>query len=551
MALGRRWEACRTSLGKAFLLLLGAAQTAGRWLADLYGRRQALGFVIVVAATFALGLTLGSAISMWTDAPKPAPERMALLPMEPPEVLALPPAVSSSGETSEVTAPPSEPPRIAITAEPLPDAIARAPAQHAQPPSPAVASAAPAARTPHHPPVYSGERRHAAAPEEPPAELAEAPSQASPAPEPAAAPASIDGPARLVINAPEADAVQPAEIPSAVPQSHQATPSAPPAETARPQAPGLVINGAAPLTGPTNSSPQVASQTLPEAAPQLSLQESATQEAPAEVAEAVQPAPRQAQPHPPPQGQSWQRNAVQLASFPSGPVIALVIDDVGLNRPGARRSIALPPPVTLALMTYAEGLESLAGKARAAGHELMVHMPMQPIDDEYNAGEKVLTTGLSREELIQRINWGLDRFPGYVGINNHMGSRFTANAEGMATVMEVLKQRGLLFLDSRTVGHSLGVSAARSAGVPVVARDIFIDHEQTPGFIAQQLRALEELAVQRGYAIGIGHPHVVTLEALENWIPQAKARGIAFVPVSAILSLQERHLAAQAAGSSG
>jgi hypothetical protein len=243
---------------------------------------------------------------------------------------------------------------------------------------------------------------------------------------------------------------------------------------------------------------------------------------------------------------AWQRNAVQLAGLPSGPAVAVVIDDVGLNRPGANRSIALPPPVTLAMMTYADGLPDLARRARAAGHELMVHMPMQPIDAEYNAGIKVLTVGLEPDQLQERIEWGLGRFEGFVGINNHMGSRFTTNAPGMATVMAELKRRGLMFLDSRTVGHSLGVDAARQAGVPVVARDIFIDHEQESGYIRGQLQALETLARQRGYAVGIGHPHVATLAELERWIPEARARGVTFVPVSAILDLQERSLAAHA-----
>ena len=245
---------------------------------------------------------------------------------------------------------------------------------------------------------------------------------------------------------------------------------------------------------------------------------------------------------------AWRRNAVQLAGLPSGPAIAIVIDDVGLNRPGANRSIALPPPVTLAMMTYADGLPGLAQRARAAGHELLVHVPMQPIDVEYNAGVKVLTVGLERQKLVDRIDWGLGRFEGYVGINNHMGSRFTTDAVGMETVMAELKRRGLMFLDSKTVGGSLGVEAAQRAGVPVVARDIFIDHDQDPGFIAAQLRALEDLAQRRGYAIGIGHPHAATLEALESWIPEAQARGVSFVPVSAILGLQERSLAAHAAG---
>lgn len=262
--------------------------------------------------------------------------------------------------------------------------------------------------------------------------------------------------------------------------------------------------------------------------------------------------PDAAPPEAEPRTAAWQTNAVQLAALPDGPAIALVIDDVGLSRPGAKRAIALPAPVTLALMTYAEGLPSLAEQARAAGHELLVHMPMQPIDEEYNPGPNVLKADLPEEELLARIAWGLDRFAGYVGVNNHMGSRFTTDPDGMALVMTALKERGLMFLDSRTVGNSLGEAAARGAGVPTVSRDIFLDHEQTPEFVGAQLRRLEDIALRRGFAIGIGHPHAVTLEALERWIPAAKARGIGLVPITAILDLQEkRNLAAKVAEPAG
>ena len=204
------------------------------------------------------------------------------------------------------------------------------------------------------------------------------------------------------------------------------------------------------------------------------------------------------------------------------------------------------------MMTYAEGLPALAASARRAGHELLVHMPMQPIDEAYDPGPNVLKTGLPDQELLGRIDWGLGRFEGYVGINNHMGSRFTTDADGMALLMTALKERGLMFLDSRTVRDSLGRAAAHGAEVPIASRDIFLDHERTPAFVSEQLQRLEEIALRRGYAVGIGHPHAVTLEALERWIPEARERGISFVPVTAIPKLRERRdLAARPAEAAG
>lgn len=245
----------------------------------------------------------------------------------------------------------------------------------------------------------------------------------------------------------------------------------------------------------------------------------------------------------------WQQHAV-VAPPPDGrPMIAIVLDDLGVNRRGARGAIALPAPLTLAFMTYAEGLPEMTAAARAAGHELMLHVPMQPVSEAMDPGPNVLSAALPRAELLQRLAWGLDRFEGYVGINNHMGSRFTASPEGMALVMGELKARGLLFLDSLTAGNSVAGALAAETGVPYAVRDVFLDNEpDDPLAIRRQLSLLEEAARQRGYAIGIGHPHDATLAALAEWIPQMQARGFALVPLSAVVRHREQIAAQQAAG---
>src|SRR3990170_146825 len=175
----------------------------------------------------------------------------------------------------------------------------------------------------------------------------------------------------------------------------------------------------------------------------------------------------------------------------------------------------------------------MTGQARRAGHELMLHVPMEPMSAAMDPGPNVLSGALPRAELLQRLAWGLDRFEGYVGINNHMGSRFTASPEGMALVMGALKERGLLFIDSLTAGNSVAGQLAARSGVPYAVRDVFLDNEPAdPAAIHRQLALLEETARERGYAIGIGHPHDGTVAALAQWIPEMQARGFALVPVS-------------------
>ncbi len=232
---------------------------------------------------------------------------------------------------------------------------------------------------------------------------------------------------------------------------------------------------------------------------------------------------------------AWRRHAVEVSAVGERPAIAIVLDDLALNLPNTRKAIDLPAPLSMAFMTYGYDLERLTRSAKEAGHELLVHMPMEPRDRSTDPGPNVLTTGMSEADLAHRIDWGLSRFEGYVGINNHMGSRFTASAREMAQVMAALKQRGLMFLDSQTVSDSVGGQVAEASGVPFARRDVFIDNTPEAARIRAQLKKLERLASRRGYAVGIGHPYSETIEVLEAWIPEAKARGFVFVPISNIV----------------
>lgn len=216
------------------------------------------------------------------------------------------------------------------------------------------------------------------------------------------------------------------------------------------------------------------------------------------------------------------------------PQIAIVLDDMGPNRHETRRAMSLPAPVTFAFLPYADDVASLAATARAAGHELLVHVPMQPLGDA-DPGPHALRVGQAAAEIAGNLDWNLSRFTGYIGINNHMGSRFTQDEKGMAIVAGILKARGLVFLDSRTIAGSKAETVARQAGVPVLSRDVFLDHDEDGAKVTLELDRLEHLARQNGVAIAIGHPHPQTLDILEKWIPQAQARGFSLVPLSAIL----------------
>ncbi|MBL6957718.1 MAG: divergent polysaccharide deacetylase family protein [Rhodospirillales bacterium] len=229
----------------------------------------------------------------------------------------------------------------------------------------------------------------------------------------------------------------------------------------------------------------------------------------------------------------------QMAALSPGPdirpVIVLVIDDMGVDQKRSAKIIALKGPLTLSFLTYARDLARQTAAARKAGHELMLHVSMEPQSKSVDPGPNVLLVGLDSAELRRRLVWGLDRFQGFVGINNHMGSKFTGNADGMQVVMDVLKERRLFFLDSRTSGRTVGAKLARLAGVPVVERNIFLDNVNDEAAVLARLAETERLARRQGVAIAIGHPRDGTLKALGKWLPQVDSKGFRLLPITAVI----------------
>jgi len=237
---------------------------------------------------------------------------------------------------------------------------------------------------------------------------------------------------------------------------------------------------------------------------------------------------------------AWLRFAVSPPPAIAGrAMVAIVLDDLGLDRKRTERAVGLPAPLTLSFMTYAEALPHQTALARAAGHELLLHVPMEPLDSHLDSGPNSLRIGLTREETLERLRWGLDRFSGYVGINNHMGSRFTGDAAAMTPVIEELHARGLLFLDSRTSAATVGEALARRLGVPTVARNVFLDDENSAPAIAARLGDLEQTARRKGAAVAIGHAHDATLAGLAAWLPGLAEKRLVLVPLSTIVRENE------------
>lgn len=217
-----------------------------------------------------------------------------------------------------------------------------------------------------------------------------------------------------------------------------------------------------------------------------------------------------------------------------GARVAVVIDDLGRSVADLDTLDALGVPLTYAVLPFETHTPEVVAELRRRRREVLVHLPMEPANGA-NPGPGALTRAMGRRELVRATREALAAVPGAVGVNNHMGSGLSTDPRAMRTVLGVVAQRGLFFLDSRTTVDTVGYRVATSLGIPAAERQVFLDREPTPEEIAHQFRRLLALARERGSAIAIGHPHPETLDILASEIPVAVDRGYDFVPVSFLL----------------
>lgn len=231
----------------------------------------------------------------------------------------------------------------------------------------------------------------------------------------------------------------------------------------------------------------------------------------------------------------WRKHAVAAVEARGRPMIAIVLDDLGVDRRRSARAIDLPAPLTLAFLPYATDVAAQAARASERGHELLVHLPMQPHGADADPGPYALDMDLGAIEVLSRVEWNLARFPNFVGINNHMGSRFTESEEGARLVAETARDRGVMLLDSLTSPRSMLAAQGRAAGVPTVERDVFLDNTDSTAEVRKRLAQTEQVARARGTAIAVGHPRDATVEVLGPWIAGVQARGFVLVPLTQVL----------------
>ena len=237
-------------------------------------------------------------------------------------------------------------------------------------------------------------------------------------------------------------------------------------------------------------------------------------------------------------GQSSSDQNTSTITISHPPRIAIVLDDLGSQLSLGLRAISLPRsgPITFAVLPHTQYGKHLAKLAHQQQDEIILHLPMEPIGT-YNPHVGMLTHNMQRTDLIATLRDDLDEIPFIKGFNNHMGSRLTQDTQHMQWLMEEIKlNTSLFFLDSRTSKHTVAYDTAKELGIPTLKRDIFLDSIQSLEFVENQFGKLLSLAMQQGYAIGIGHPHPETLLVLEKYLPVLNSLGFELVTLSDILN---------------
>jgi polysaccharide deacetylase 2 family uncharacterized protein YibQ len=214
---------------------------------------------------------------------------------------------------------------------------------------------------------------------------------------------------------------------------------------------------------------------------------------------------------------------------PGAPKLALIVDDCGQWVDIERGFIALPVPLTLSVLPHVHAGTQIAQEAHDAGKGVMLHLPMEPLSGIY-PGPGEVKTSMTDAEVAAQVQDDLAQVPLAQGVNNHEGSKASADPRIMRDVMAVLAQHGdLFFIDSRTNAASVGAQAANAAGIPAASRDVFLDNREDVAYTEGQLREAAAIAQRTGSAIAIGHPRATTLAAVRAMLPQLQAQGITFV----------------------
>jgi polysaccharide deacetylase 2 family uncharacterized protein YibQ len=218
--------------------------------------------------------------------------------------------------------------------------------------------------------------------------------------------------------------------------------------------------------------------------------------------------------------------------------ISIIIDDIGYKH-GDQRFTQLPKEISFAILPHAHYSYDLGLAAGEQGRDVMLHLPLESIVPSGQLGDGALMTYMDRAELQETFASALASVPNVIGINNHMGSKFTQLSGPLDALMDLVARQQLFFIDSRTTPFSKVESIAQQKGIETARRNIFLDHVTSADFIERQFKQLIRQAQRNGHALAIGHPHDKTLAFLSQNLPLLKQHNIQLVGIQDYLYLTD------------
>ena len=222
------------------------------------------------------------------------------------------------------------------------------------------------------------------------------------------------------------------------------------------------------------------------------------------------------------------------------PSMAIIIDDIGFSRAALNAFLRLDLPITFAVLPHLKHSAWAAETIADDGREMMLHQPMEPRGSRFDPGPGSVFVHQKADRIAGIVEENLHAVPGVSGVNNHMGSRFTANAEKMRPVVSTIRDHHLFFVDSLTTGASAAYRTAHREDLPALRRDVFLDNDLRPAAIRRQLARLERTAWRTGIAVGIGHPHRATADALSAFFRGRQGATSCLTTAAAMTTLQDR-----------
>ncbi len=298
---------------------------------------------------------------------------------------------------------------------------------------------------------------------------------------------------------------------SEVAKTPQAQPSVDEPLTTPPAAESLPPEPTPPETTPPAPAADMAPVMAPPAAPPVAVP---SEPAIAPAAPAKQAAESTSATEVPPPAATPAAHKEPPATPRKKPMVAIIIDDMGYQPAIGRKMLDLPLPLSFSFLPGGPQTKELASAAKSRKRDILLHLPLEATDRKVDPGPGTLAVAMDPQELEKKFAEDLAAVPMAIGLNNHMGSRFTEERPAMAALLTQVRQRGLFFLDSRTSNKSVACAVAKEAGVPCLSRHLFLDNDQSQAAVVKQVDALLALAEKNGWAVGIGHPHPATLAAL-------------------------------------